>query len=347
MRHRKLLCAMLAALLALAYGAAALAKVPSPSKEFYFYDEANVLSEATRGEIFYSNQLLNDACGAQIVIAAVRTTGSTEISDYTDELFNTWGIGDAEAMNGFLLVMAIDDDDYYAVCGYNLQPTLTSSTLNDYFDRYLESDFAARNYDAGARKFFEAVFKRVADTYNAGVTVQQGIAQYEAWKAQGDSAAWSARSGGGRSIASGNTANSGSDSGIMVATVVVILLIAVLMLVSQSRRRRRGIFPPPPPPIVGPPAGRGGYRGVQPPPPPPPVTRPARRPPSNPFGGFGGFGGSSGSGRSHSSGAGGFRSSGSSGASRPSAPSRPSGSFGSASGGGGRSGGGGAGRGRH
>lgn len=345
MRHRKLLCAMLAALLALAFGAVALAKVPSPSKEFYFYDEANVLSEATRGEIFYSNQLLNNACGAQVVIAAVRTTGSTEISDYTDELFNTWGIGDAEAMNGFLLVMAIDDDDYYAVCGYNLQPTLTSSTLNEYFDRYLETDFAAQNYDAGAKKFFEAVFKRVSDTYNAGVTVQQGIAQYEAWKTQGGNSAWSARSGGGRTTGSG-----GSDSGIMFATVVVILLIAVLMLVSQSRRRRRrGIFPPPPPPIVGPPAGRGGYRGVQPPPP-PPVARPTRRPPSNPFGGLGGFGGS---GRSHSSGfgAGGFRSSGSSGASRPSTPSRSSGSssrsFGSASGGGGRSGGGGAGRGRH
>ena len=339
---------MLVALLTLAYGAVALAKVPSPSKEFYFYDEANVLSEATRGEIFYSNQLLNDACGAQVVIAAVRTTGGAEMSDYTDEMFNTWGIGDAEAMNGFLLVMAIDDDDYYAVCGYNLQPKLTSSTLNEYFDKYLEADFAAKNYDAGARKFFEAVFKRVSDTYNAGVTVQQGIAQYEAWKAQGDNTAWSARSGGGRSVA--NNSSGGSDSGIMVATVVVILLIAVLMLVSQSRRRRRrmGIFPPPPP-IVGPPAGRGGYRGVQPPPPPPPVTRPARRPPSNPFGGLGGFGGSSGSGRSHSSGtgAGGFRSSGSSGASRPSTPSRSSGSFGSASGGGGRSGGGGAGRGRH
>ena len=39
MRINKLLCACLAALLLIACGASALAKVPSPSKEFYYLGE--------------------------------------------------------------------------------------------------------------------------------------------------------------------------------------------------------------------------------------------------------------------------------------------------------------------
>lgn len=338
MNHKKLLCAILAALLALAWGVSALAKMPSPTKEFYYYDEAKVLSEATRGEIFFSNELLHDACGAQIVVAAVRTTGSDSIGDYTQDLFAAWGIGDAETENGFLLVMAIDDDTYYATCGDNLQPKLTSGTLNQYFDDYLEADFAAKNYDAGARKFFEAIFARVADTYNADVTVEQGIAKYEAWKAEGGSGAWSAMPGGARG------ANYDDEEGLspMSMITLIILLMIVLSVLRRMMRRRRMNFPLPPPPTVG----RGGYRGVN-------YRGPQRRSSrgfdDNDWLIFGilngisrGLGGGSGSshGRSRSSGS--SWSSGSS--SRSSGSSR---SFGSASGGGGHSSGGGAGRGRH
>ena len=47
--------------------APALAKVVSPGSDFYYLDKANVLSESLEGEIFFSNKLLYDACGAQIV----------------------------------------------------------------------------------------------------------------------------------------------------------------------------------------------------------------------------------------------------------------------------------------
>ena len=68
------LCLAVLAMLALAC-APALAKVVSPDSDFYYLDKANVLSESLEGEIFFSNKLLYDACGAQIVVVTVPTTG--------------------------------------------------------------------------------------------------------------------------------------------------------------------------------------------------------------------------------------------------------------------------------
>ncbi len=170
----------LATLLLLAVcSASALAKVVSAGEDFYYLDDANVLSEALEGEIYFSNRLLDRACGAQVVVVTVNSTGSEDIGDYANELFNRWGIGDSQRNNGFLLLLAVGDEDYYAVCGAGLQSKFTAGALKDTFDRYLEADFAAGDYESGVKKFFEATFARVADTYNANVTVQQGIAAYQ------------------------------------------------------------------------------------------------------------------------------------------------------------------------
>ena len=115
MRKNRLIRVCALALVLLAFMAVpALAKVVSPGPDFYYLDNANVLSEALEGEIFFANKLLYDACGAQIVVVTVDSTGRDAIDDYAYELFNSWGIGDAAKDNGFLLLLAIEDDDYYA-----------------------------------------------------------------------------------------------------------------------------------------------------------------------------------------------------------------------------------------
>ena len=380
MKRNRIAALILAALWLALFCAPAMAKVVSASDAFYCLDDVDVLSEETEGEIFFSNQLLDEACGAQIVVVTVDTTGSEAIDDYAYELFNTWEIGDKAKQNGFLLLMAIDDEDCYAVCGTGLQSKLTSGRLKQYLEEYLKDDFFAKRYDAGAKKFFEAVFAYVSDIYNADVTVEQGIAAYEAWAAEADPEELTATPGGGSYHGPANNGNayepegSGDGMGILLLVLIVVF---ILILVARSRRKRTytvnggtrivplifGSSRPTPPPVqpgpMGNPPGPGGYRGNA-------------RPSGGLFGGGTTTRPSSGSTRP-SSGGGLFggstttRPSGgsarpSSGASRPSSSSssRPSGgfgglfggssgrsSFGSARGGGGGSRGGGAGRGRH
>lgn len=344
MRKNRLIrvCAMALVLLAL-MAVPALAKVVSPGPDFYYLDNANVLSEKLEGEIFFANKLLYDACGAQIVVVTVDSTGRDAIDDYAYELFNSWGIGDAAKDNGFLLLLAIDDDDYYARTGSGLDRRFSASTIKEYYDAYLERDFAAKRYEEGVRKFYEAVFERIATTYSADVTISQGIAAYNDYIAKNEADSGFGGYSGTRRKSAVNGDYRGyqedDDSGIGFGVVIaVILLVVLVILISKGRRARRrvGIMPPPPPPPMG-----IGYRPTRTVWHTGPVIRsaPPRSRPSS--GGFFGGGGSSfgGGGASRSSGFGGGRSSGFGGG-------RSSG-FGGGIGGGGRSSGGGAGRGRH
>lgn len=159
-------------------------EVVSPQSDFYYYDEVGVLSEETEGEIFFSNKLLYEDCGAQIVVVVINSTGSYSIEDYCIKLFNQWGIGDAEKNNGFLLLLAIQDDDYYACPGLGLEPQLSTTMIKALLDGCLEDDFVAKRYDRGVKKFYEAIFAYMAMVYHSDITVQDGIKMYEDYKAE-------------------------------------------------------------------------------------------------------------------------------------------------------------------
>lgn len=325
---------LIAALLVIAC-APALAKVVSPGADFYYLDNANVLSEALEGEIFFCNKLLYDACGAQIVVVTVDSTGNAAIDDYAYDLFNSWGIGDAAKNNGFLLLLAIGDDDYYARTGSGLDSRFSASTIKQYYDRYLEEDFAAKRYEAGVKKFFEAVFKRISDTYSADVTVEAGIEAYNEYVARNVTAqGYGGYSGSRRSGAvNEDYGEYDEDDGRvgMGFIVFVLLVILVIVLMSKGRRARRrlGVMPPPPPaPRVF------GYRPTR------TVVHTSYGAPRRSSGWSSSSSSSSRSSSSRSSFGGSSRSSFGGGSSRSSG-------FGGSHGGGGHSSGGGAGRGRH
>lgn len=176
---RKLAILLVLALM-FVFGASALALV-QPNDDFYYLDTANVLSTEAEGTIFFCNQLLYEQCGGQIVVAALDSIGNEDIYDYAYELFNEWGIGSAEENNGFLLLMAIREDNYYALSGAGLDRIFSSGVLGELNDEYLEPDFAAKNYEAGALKYFGAVLDRYADYYNLDLDIADGKAAYEAY----------------------------------------------------------------------------------------------------------------------------------------------------------------------
>lgn len=297
---------LLAALLMLSCAYADM-QVVSPGKDAYYLDTANVLSEATEGEIYFCNRRLSEACGGQIAIVALDSIDGADIYDYAYALFNQWGIGSATENNGFLLLMAIAEDDYYALSGDGLQGVFSSSEIKTLYDRYLEADFAAKRYDQGARKFFEAVFDRYVDYYNLDLTVQDGIDDYKTY-VQSDAGTQSntgARNAGGEDVHIESSHSSGfSFGGIVVAIILLLLffrLIRRFFLWPIFRPTRRGFWGDPfrGRPYGGPPPrgfGSDPHRhfGSGP--------RPGPRP--------GGFGGSSFGGGRSSGGFGGGRSSG-------------------------------------
>ena len=320
----KRLSALLLALLLTAASALAAPKVVQPTEDFYVNDSANVLSDEVEGLIVLNNDKLYAACGAQIVFVTVPTTGTASIEDYAYTLFNSWGIGSSDKNNGILLLMAIDDDDYWLMQGKGLQDYITSGDLDDMLLNDLEPDFAAKDYSAGAEKLFTALFDAVVRIYNLNLTLDTTL--YDNYRA--------ARTENAYTPPVSSSKSSGDGGGILLIVLIVIVIVLISAVNSRRRRRRAwqgGVGMPPPPPR------RRGPTVIIAPRPRPPM---GHEPPPPPFGGFGsrpsGFGGGRPSGGSRPS---------SFGSGRPSGGSRPSGGFGGGrSGGGGMSRGGGAGR---
>ncbi len=314
-----ILCAALCLVLALA--GAAQADIVKPNDDFYYYDDAGVMSDATRAMIYYNNVELEKACGAQLVVAAVKTLNGQTCENYAYQLINDWGVGDKDENNGAVLLLAINEDDYYFTTGTGLERHLDAGTVKMLLDEYLEPDFAKKNYDAGIRKIFEAVFERVSDAYRAGVTFKSA----SSWETEADSV----YQGQADTALDEPVVIQREESNVMGGIIVLIVLIGVFCFI---RSIFRGTFHS---------SGSsfwGGYMGGHRPPRPPRFDHhgPAPRPPhggGRPGVGFGG--GSRPSGGFGGSRGGGFGGGGRSG-----------GGFGGARGGGGGGRGGGAGRGR-
>lgn len=167
--HLILSSLLAAAVLCPSFMLPAAAKIPSPSNSFYVLDKANELSLSTEEHIVSVNEELERRTGAQVVVVCVRTTGNTEIADYAYQLFKKWEIGDEKKNNGVLILLAVQDSDYYALQGKGLENILSSGTLKLMLDDYLEPDFAVGDFDAGAKKMFDAVARFLSEVYSVTI----------------------------------------------------------------------------------------------------------------------------------------------------------------------------------
>lgn len=308
---------------------------------YYVNDYANVLDQDVEDRIIAANVSLEEQTGAQVVVVTVDFTGGKDIVDYATDLFNDWGIGSADKNNGVLLLLAIGDDDYYALPGTGLEQGLSAGTLDNLLARYLEPDFAVQSYSAGTQKIFNEIIAQLESYYGISVaatssgTASSGAPQPV--QQQGGSNAGSATQK--RNIG-------GSFFEGLFMLIIVLVLIAVIL--GGTRRVFRPVYRPRPfffprvprrhhhhhhqPHSHHPPHGGGrppsfGGQG------------PGPGKPSQGGGMFSGMGGSSrggGAGRNSSGGIGGMRGGGSFGGGRPSGGMR--------TGGGGASRGSGAGR---
>ena len=158
---------------------ASSAKLPSPARDFYVYDEANVLRLSTEDHIITVNEELYARCGAQIVIVCVKTTGDADIADYAYRLFNKWAIGSDKENNGVLVLMSVEENDYYALQGKGLENLLSSGTLKVMLDKYLEPYFAVGDYDGGALAIFDSLVRFIEEIYPAEETVYSSTTEIE------------------------------------------------------------------------------------------------------------------------------------------------------------------------
>ena len=245
---------------------------PTVDKSKAVMDTANILSADTETYVTNLSVALQQECGAQIGVYTVEYIGNNTMEGYAYEVFNAWGLGDADKDNGVLFLMAPGEDNYWITRGSGVEKQLSVSTLNSIFDSYTEDNWVKGDYDACAQQTAAALTERLCRQY--GITMDVDAV--------------------GRGEFGIGTAAQNDFSGMGMLLIVFAILLVILLLIWLSTRKRRG---PPPPPTGG---GGGnnvannlfwysmgrsaGRRTRRPPPPPPPPRRG-----HGPMGGPGGF----------------------------------------------------------
>ena len=169
-RTHQQLCALLfiiVSLLALAGPSADAAVLPKPSQREYIVDTAGIVSAEDRAQIEKIGEELREKTKAEIVVVTVATLDGTDIESYANELFRSWGIGNAKQSNGVLLLIAKDDRKFRIEVGYGLEGEITDGRAGEILDK-MKPYFRDEKYSEGVLNAYQ---KLAAYAYHAaGVT---------------------------------------------------------------------------------------------------------------------------------------------------------------------------------
>lgn len=126
------------------------ADFPTPPNPFrYVNDYTATLSESDKNSL--ENKLIayGKETSSQIAVVIVPTVGEYDISQYTFELGDKWGIGRKQHNNGVLMLIAKNDRKIFIATGQGLQGVLTDAFVAQIIRNVITPHFKQNQYAQG------------------------------------------------------------------------------------------------------------------------------------------------------------------------------------------------------
>lgn len=160
MKKRSLkLIALTAALITVSMILALSAYAAYPKHTDFISDKAVILDEKTEENIIKASDKLSDEKGVRIAVCTVLDTEGVNIQTYGSNLFKKWNIDD-----GVLILLSINDDNFYAVQSNSLSEYLPPNDLKNILSTSLEPAFAAKDYSDGVQKTVYALSNHLSNS---------------------------------------------------------------------------------------------------------------------------------------------------------------------------------------
>lgn len=175
--HIKLAALIIAILLALGFVSRPVTYAGNDDKEV-FVDETHTLDIDTNEFVIRNRNLKANCRGAQIAVRIINSIGSESIEEFAQRKFNNLEILRSEENNGVLLLVALEDKDYYIVAGSGLSSVLTTKTLSGIIRNELEPAFRDGEYETAITNAFTKLNEVVCRYYNVdpnAVVEDEGI----------------------------------------------------------------------------------------------------------------------------------------------------------------------------
>ena len=220
-------------------GAATVSAQTFPELTGRVVDQAELLSPEQEAQLTQKLEALEQASSRQLVVATIQSLEDYPIEDYGYQLGRHWGIGQSEANNGIILLVAPNERKVRIEVGYGLEPIMTDALSHQIIQQQILPRFRDNDYPGGIIAGADAV-----------------IAQLQAPPEQAEQRALEA------ARAQQNSSSEGGSAFPLVFWIIILFFIIIPMLRSgfggrKYGRRRRGL------PIViwGPGLGGGGWGG--------------------------------------------------------------------------------------
>lgn len=129
----------------------------------YVSNPDSILTEAT---VYTINSKLGDLerkTSVQVAVVAVRSIGYADIFNFAQELFNTWGIGQAKKDNGLLILLVTDQKTVRFHTGYGLEGVLPDAVCKQIQIKSMVPSFKEGDYDQGISNGIDDVISVLSD----------------------------------------------------------------------------------------------------------------------------------------------------------------------------------------
>lgn len=156
-------------LLFLSIATLALAKQvpPKPNPPRLVNDFARLLNASQVQALERKLVAYNDSTSTQIAIVTERSLDGDDDFDYALRIFNSWNIGQAEASNGILLFVALEDRAIRIITGYGAEGFLPDALAKRIIENVIKPAFRNEQYYDGLDRATDIMMQLGSGEYTA------------------------------------------------------------------------------------------------------------------------------------------------------------------------------------
>ncbi|PYU26320.1 MAG: methanol dehydrogenase [Acidobacteria bacterium] len=154
-----------------ARGLAAAENVEQLSPQGYVNDFAGVMDTDSRQRIGALCEELDQRADAQLAVVTIHTLDGDPVQDFASRLFQKWGVGPKGKDRGVLVLLAVNDRQYWTEVGYGLEPILPDGKVGG-FGRQMLPLLRQGQYGAALLQISSQLAATIAQ--DRGVTLNQG-----------------------------------------------------------------------------------------------------------------------------------------------------------------------------
>jgi uncharacterized protein len=145
----------------------ALAQAPTdaPEDQFWVTDQAGVLSISAIKRLTDNAKAFEAETTTQVVVVTVNSLAGWTVERYGRWLGNTWGIGQTDANNGVVLLVAPNDRRVRIEVGRGLEGTLTDRTAQSIIDNEILPRFRDEDLQGGIVAGHQAILQALGGEY--------------------------------------------------------------------------------------------------------------------------------------------------------------------------------------